>query len=236
MIGRQGMYGRRRHLAAMAAIALVAACSGPAADADASSRGQDKPETTEEQMRIRITAADQTFTAALEDSEAARDFAALLPIEVTLSDYNRTEKVADLPRHLSTAGAPDGVDPTVGDIAYFAPWAISMACVLAAGGFPEEAPPLLAKALRHAVAARLRAAGEAAADPSTANAEQARDLLKQDGLSLEAERVLAVLRPGAATPNPADAAELAHSTARLVAALAVVQAPEPAVALAALTG
>lgn len=73
-------------------------------------------------MRIRITAADQTFTAVLEDNDAARDFAALLPIELTLSDYNRTEKVADLPRRLSTAGAPDGVDPTVGDIAYFAPW------------------------------------------------------------------------------------------------------------------
>lgn len=73
-------------------------------------------------MRIRITAADRTFTAVLEDSEAARDFAALLPIELTLGDYNRTEKVADLPRRLSTANAPEGVDPAVGDIAYFAPW------------------------------------------------------------------------------------------------------------------
>lgn len=73
-------------------------------------------------MRIRMTVADQTFTAVLEDSEAARDFAALLPIELTLSDYNRTEKVADLPRRLSTAGAPEGVDPAVGDIAWFAPW------------------------------------------------------------------------------------------------------------------
>jgi hypothetical protein len=106
----------------MAVFALVAACSAPAADAGASSRGQDQPETTEEPMRIRISVADQTFTAVLEDSEAARDFAALLPIELTLSDYNRTEKVADLPRRLSTAGAPEGVDPTVGDIAYFAPW------------------------------------------------------------------------------------------------------------------
>lgn len=106
----------------MAAIALVAACSGPAADAGASVRGREQPETTEEPMRIRMTAADQTFTAVLEDSEAARDFAALLPIELTLSDYNRTEKVADLPRRLTTAGAPEGVNPTVGDIAYFAPW------------------------------------------------------------------------------------------------------------------
>jgi hypothetical protein len=113
--------------------------------------------------------------------------------------------------------------------------AIRMASVLAGGGFPEEAPPLLAKALRYAVAARLRAAGEPAADPSTTNAEQARDLLKQGGLFVEAERVLAALRPGLATPNPADAAELAASTTRLVAALVANHVLEPAVARAALT-
>lgn len=73
-------------------------------------------------MRIRITANDQSFTAVLEDSETARDLVSLLPIEVTLDDYNRTEKVADLPRRLSTAGAPDGAEPVVGDIAYYAPW------------------------------------------------------------------------------------------------------------------
>lgn len=73
-------------------------------------------------MRIRITANDQSFTAALEDSETARDFVSLLPIEVTLADYNQTEKTADLPRRLSTAGAPDGSEPVVGDIAYYAPW------------------------------------------------------------------------------------------------------------------
>jgi hypothetical protein len=118
------MRTRRKPLfALLAVVALAAACNGPASDADASTRGQSRPERSmEAPMRISITAADQTFTAVLEDSEAARDFAALLPIELTLSDYNRTEKIADLPKRLSTAGASDGVDPTVGDIAYFAPW------------------------------------------------------------------------------------------------------------------
>ncbi len=113
--------------------------------------------------------------------------------------------------------------------------AIAMASVLAAGGFPEEAPALLAKALRCAVAVRQRAAGEQTADPSTTNAEQAHDLLKQSELAIEAERVLAALRPGSATPNPADAAELARSTSRLVAALAADHVPEPAVVRAILT-
>jgi superfamily II DNA or RNA helicase len=104
--------------------------------------------------------------------------------------------------------------------------AIRMATVLAAGGFPEETAPLLAKALRYAVAARLRAAGEAAADPSTANAEQGLDLLKENGLSVEADQVLAALRPGSPTPTPADAADLARSTTRLIAALAADHVPE----------
>lgn len=139
--------------------------------------------------------------------------------------------------------SPDFAEPDAADKAtpQAAAWreeaerAIRMASVLAAGGFPEEAPPLLAKALRHAVAARLRATGEAGADPSTANAEQALDLLKESGLSVEAERVLAGLPPGAAPPTSADAAELARSTTRLVAALAADHVPDLAVARAALT-
>ena len=73
-------------------------------------------------MKIRIILADTTLVASLEDTPAARDFAALLPLDLTLEDFHATEKIADLPSRLSTSGAPDGVDPEVGDITYFAPW------------------------------------------------------------------------------------------------------------------
>lgn len=33
-----------------------------------------------------------------------------------------TEKVCDLPRPLMTRGAPDGFEPSAGDVAYYAPW------------------------------------------------------------------------------------------------------------------
>jgi hypothetical protein len=46
----------------------------------------------------------------------------LLPMTLTLEDYNSTEKIGYPVRKLSTAGAPAGVDPSVGDIAYYAPW------------------------------------------------------------------------------------------------------------------
>ena len=111
----------RQPLVLLAVAVLAAACTGPASDASAGEPGR-LEQTVDEPMKIRIIAADQTFTAVLEDSEAARDFAALLPIELKLSDYNRTEMIADLPRPLSTAGAPEGVTPVAGDIAYYAPW------------------------------------------------------------------------------------------------------------------
>lgn len=73
-------------------------------------------------MRIRITVEGTELPASLEDTATARDFAAMLPLELTLEDYHATEKVADLPSRLSTEDAPEGVDPDVGDITYFAPW------------------------------------------------------------------------------------------------------------------
>lgn len=108
----------RQPLVLLAIAVLAAACSGPTSDASAGEPNRSE-QTVDEPMKIRIIAADQTFTAVLDDSEAARDFAALLPIELTLSDYNRTEKIADLPRALSTAGAPEGVAPVAGDFAYY---------------------------------------------------------------------------------------------------------------------
>jgi hypothetical protein len=43
------------------------------------------------------------------------------PLALTLNDYNATEKVSDLPRRLSTKEVPPGFDPSIGDIAYYAP-------------------------------------------------------------------------------------------------------------------
>jgi hypothetical protein len=76
----------------------------------------------ESEMKIRIQLEDRSVTATLEESRAAREFLSLLPLTLTLTDYNSTEKVADLPRKLSKKGAPAGVDPGIGDIAYYAPW------------------------------------------------------------------------------------------------------------------
>jgi hypothetical protein len=73
-------------------------------------------------MKIRITIEGTPITATLTDNATLRDFASLLPLTLTLKDYASTEKISDLPKRLSTEGAPAGVDPSAGDIAYYAPW------------------------------------------------------------------------------------------------------------------
>ncbi|WP_164000422.1 cyclophilin-like fold protein [Pyxidicoccus caerfyrddinensis] len=73
-------------------------------------------------MKIRLTAGAKVLTATLLDNATARDFAALLPLTLALTDYASTEKVSDLPKRLSTKGAPSGSTPSAGDIAYYAPW------------------------------------------------------------------------------------------------------------------
>jgi hypothetical protein len=73
-------------------------------------------------MKIRIDVEGTAITATLDDTEVARDFASVLPLSLTLEDYASTEKISDLPRKLSTRGAPAGTDASVGDISYYAPW------------------------------------------------------------------------------------------------------------------
>jgi hypothetical protein len=73
-------------------------------------------------MKIRLIIDGRSMTATLIDNPTTRDFLSLLPITLTLEDYASTEKIAYLPRKLSAERAPAGVDPSVGDITYFAPW------------------------------------------------------------------------------------------------------------------
>lgn len=75
-----------------------------------------------ETMKIRMTMAGQIITASLEESDSAREFFAMLPLTLPFEDYAETEKIAYLPGKLTTQTAPEGIDPQVGDIAYYAPW------------------------------------------------------------------------------------------------------------------
>lgn len=73
-------------------------------------------------MKIRVAFADQTLTVSLADNPSAREFAAMLPLELTISDFDGTEKIVHLPRklgHLERGPVPDAA---VGDLCYYVPW------------------------------------------------------------------------------------------------------------------
>jgi hypothetical protein len=73
-------------------------------------------------MKIRMDVNGTRMTATLDDNETPKDFLSLLPLTLTVEDYNGTEKIGNLAKMVSMKGAPDGVDPSVGDIASYAPW------------------------------------------------------------------------------------------------------------------
>ena len=74
-------------------------------------------------MKIRCTVGGKVLTATLDDNATSRDFAAMLPLTLKMSDYAGTEKVTErMFKRLSTSGAPSGYDPSVGDITLYAPW------------------------------------------------------------------------------------------------------------------
>ena len=73
-------------------------------------------------IKIRITVDNQTVSARLDDTPSGRAFAAMMPLDLKMSDYGRTEKVADLPDRLCSDGAPSSYAASSGDITYYAPW------------------------------------------------------------------------------------------------------------------
>jgi hypothetical protein len=111
----------------------VAGCGGPGRSEDtrvgASATGQATPPPSdtdaaprqEEQMKISIAIGGERFSATILDSAAGRDLVARLPLTIAMTDHGSVEKTGPLPSTLSTAGQPDGADPDVGDVGYYAP-------------------------------------------------------------------------------------------------------------------
>ena len=56
-----------------------------------------------------MTIGGRRFTVLLADTEAAREFAARLPFTLKMSDLNRNEKHANLPKAMSTSATRPGV-------------------------------------------------------------------------------------------------------------------------------
>jgi hypothetical protein len=72
-------------------------------------------------MKISITVGDERYQATILDSAAGRDLVAQLPLTIAMTDHGSVEKTGPLPSPLSLDGQPDGADPDIGDVGYYAP-------------------------------------------------------------------------------------------------------------------
>jgi hypothetical protein len=75
-----------------------------------------------EDVKVKLTFNNEEVIVNMYDNPTSRDFVSQLPLTITLEDHAGTEKISYLSKKLSTEEAPSGSDPSVGDLAYYAPW------------------------------------------------------------------------------------------------------------------
>ena len=81
-----------------------------------------EPEITSE---VYMTFGNEIVTAQLYDNATARDLFSRLPLTLSFSDFNNTEKIAYMPSGssaLDTSDAPTTFTPAAGDMTVYIPW------------------------------------------------------------------------------------------------------------------
>ncbi len=121
---------------------------------------------------------------------------------------------AAIPQEAATATP----DPRAGEAMRQAERALRMAQVLAAGGFPEEAPDLVVKALQMVGGALMAVRGELPAGAATAADADIRALVERDAMPPEALVILDATQSGASTA-PRDVDSLLSAAGRVLAAV-----------------
>jgi hypothetical protein len=72
-------------------------------------------------MKVRVTANRKTTVFELNNSQAARDLYAQLPLSLKVENYSDNEKIFYPPKKLNTTNTPQA-DAKAGTLAYYAPW------------------------------------------------------------------------------------------------------------------
>jgi hypothetical protein len=71
---------------------------------------------------IDIRIGGQTLSATVWDNPAGAALLEQMPLTLNFEDLNGEEKIGHLPDELPMEGMPEGDDPEVGDLGYYAPW------------------------------------------------------------------------------------------------------------------
>ncbi|TCB81511.1 cyclophilin-like fold protein [Acinetobacter sp. ANC 4173] len=106
-------------------IALLVLILGISACTEAKTNAEQpaaKKKVSSMNIRFDIEGSVEPVFVRLKDSPTTQDFIKQLPLTLELTDYAVTEKIAYLPKKLTSQGAPNGHSAKAGDIAYYAPW------------------------------------------------------------------------------------------------------------------
>ena len=122
---------RRRTAAVLATTSLVALLAGCSTESPIAGINTTAPSpstvvgppplASTGSARIVLRFGDEFATATLSDTPAAREFAAMLPLQLKLRDPMGQAKSGPLPRPIDAAGSGPVFDPAVGEIYYSAP-------------------------------------------------------------------------------------------------------------------
>ena len=121
---------RRRTAAVLATTSLVALLAGCSTESPTAGINTTAPSpstvvgapssASTGSARIVLRFGDEFATATLSDTPAAREFAAMLPLQLKLHDPMGQAKSGPLPRRIAAAGGEPVFDPAVGEIYYSA--------------------------------------------------------------------------------------------------------------------
>jgi hypothetical protein len=111
----------------------------------------------------------------------------------------------------------------VAELRRLAERSLEMAKVLAANGFAEEAPALVARAIGHGVAAKLALLGELSADATMATHGQIRALATRRAVPDQTLPILAALGPGTGIPSKNELSGLIQDATQIVASCGAVE-------------
>ncbi|WP_434693794.1 cyclophilin-like fold protein [Hungatella sp. SB206] len=103
---------------------VFAACGcsrAEAADSQPIVQEEGSADKGEVQMRIYVTSNGNTIVYGLNDSQAAKDLYAQLPLTIEVEDYSTNEKIFYPSEKLDASDAPVA-DEGKGTLAYYAPW------------------------------------------------------------------------------------------------------------------
>lgn len=96
--------------------------SGASTNPDNTAEPANGSNTARKNAKIKMTIDGKEIIATMYDNPTSRDFLTQLPLSLTFEDYNGIEKISYLPHDLTTEDSPEGFDPSIGDVALYAPW------------------------------------------------------------------------------------------------------------------